>query len=115
MKIKLYHNPRCSKSRAALALLEARNVDFEPIDYLARPLARPELERLLAKLGQPASALVRTGEPEFRQSGLGPDADANQLLDLLAAEPRLLQRPIVETATRACIARPPERLLDLLV
>ena len=66
MKAKIYHNPRCSKSRATLALLTERGVDFEVVDYLATPLSKPQLRELERKLGAPALAMVRTDEPEFR-------------------------------------------------
>lgn len=114
MKIKLYHNPRCSKSRAARALLEARGVDFEIVEYLTHPLGREQLVALLNKLGVNAHELVRKEEASFRESGLTAAADADALIDLLVAQPALMQRPILETATQACIARPPERVLDLL-
>jgi arsenate reductase len=113
MKAKIYHNPRCSKSRAALALLRERNVDVEIVEYLERPPSRATLEQLLRKLGVPPLAIVRTDEPEFRalaDRALGDD----ELLDLLAEHPRLLQRPIVEVGTAARIGRPPEKVLELL-
>lgn len=113
MKAKIYHNPRCSKSRATLALLTERGVDFEVVEYLATPLQKPALRELLRKLGGDPLALVRTDEPEFRahaSRALDPDA----IVDLLAAEPRLMQRPIVELGTKARIGRPPERVLELL-
>ena len=113
MKAKIYHNPRCSKSRAALALLRERNVDVEIVEYLDRPPTRANLEQLLRKLGVPALAIVRTDEPEFRELG-GRGLSDDELLDLLTATPRLLQRPIVEVAAAARIGRPPERVLELL-
>jgi arsenate reductase len=113
MRAKIYHNPRCSKSRATLALLAARGVEIEVIDYLEHPLPRETLVRLLRKLGQPAIALVRTEEPEFAKHGARTLGD-DDVLDLLVALPRLLQRPIVEIGARARIGRPPERALELL-
>lgn len=113
MKAKIYHNPRCSKSRAALALLRERNVDVEIVEYLERPPTRATLEQLLRKLGAPPLAIVRTDEPEFRALS-GRARSDDELLDLLAANPRLLQRPIVEVAAAARIGRPPEQILELL-
>lgn len=115
MKTRIYHNPRCSKSRAALALLQERGVDFEIVEYLQSPPSRATLAALLKKLDEPAMALVRTNEPEFRakhepRTILADDA----VLDLLVEQPRLLQRPIVETDTAARIGRPPERVLEIL-
>lgn len=113
MKAKIYHNPRCSKSRATLALLRDRGVDVEIVDYLATPLSKTALRTLLRKLGGPALSMVRTEEQEFRphaQRALTED----EVVDLLAAEPRLLQRPIVEVGDAARIGRPPERVLELI-
>jgi arsenate reductase len=112
MKAKIYHNPRCSKSRAALALLTERGIDFEVVDYLATPLQKPALQELLRKLGGDPLAMVRTDEPEFRAHA-GRALDPAAIVDLLAAEPRLLQRPIVELGGKARIGRPPERVLEL--
>ena len=113
MNVKLYHNSRCAKSRATLALLEQRRIPFEIVDYLRSPLTLTELEALLAKRGLPARELVRHTEPEFKASGLDLDGDEARLLELLAAEPKLLQRPIVEAGSRARIGRPPEHVLEL--
>jgi arsenate reductase len=112
MKARIYHNPRCSKSRAALALLTDRGVDFVVVDYLATPLSAITLRELARKLGAPALTLVRTDEPEFRAYA-GRALSDDEIFDLLAAEPRLLQRPIVELGDRARIGRPPERVLEL--
>jgi arsenate reductase len=113
MKARIYHNPRCSKSRAALALLTERGVDFEIVDYLAAPLSKSQLRELAQKLGGDPLAMVRTDEPEFRAHS-GRALDGDRILDLLAAQPRLLQRPIVELGAEARIGRPPERVLELL-
>lgn len=110
---RIYHNPRCSKSRATLALLEARNLEPEIIEYLATPPSRTELESLLAALGCTVRDVIRFEEPEFKQSGLTASADEDALIDLLIAHPKLLQRPIVEHDGRARIGRPPERVLEL--
>lgn len=113
MKAKIYHNPRCSKSRATLALLEEHGVAAEIVDYLASPPSRDVLRGLLRKLRAPALNMVRTEEPAF-QAFKGRDLDDEQVLDLLVAHPRLLQRPIVEIGSHARIGRPPERVLELL-
>jgi arsenate reductase len=112
MKTKIYHNPRCSKSRATLALLRERGVDLEIIDYIATPPSKATLRELLRKLGGPALAMVRTEEQEFRPHAQRALTD-EEVLDLLVAEPRLLQRPIVELGASARIGRPPERVLEL--
>jgi len=110
---RIYHNPRCSKSRAALALLESHGIEHEVIEYLVKPLSRADLERLLGKLGCNAAAIVRFNEPEFAQTGLARDASDAELLRAIAATPKLLQRPIVEHGEAARIGRPPEAVLEL--
>ncbi len=112
MKAKIYHNPRCSKSRATLALLRERGVEIEIIDYIATPPSKPTLRELMRKLGVPALAMVRTEDQEFRPHAQRALTD-EEVIDLLAAEPRLLQRPIVELGDAARIGRPPERVLEL--
>lgn len=114
MKARIYHNPRCSKSRATLALLEERGVDFEIVEYLKTPPTTSELEALLTKLGLRARDIVRANEPEFKASGLSLDAPDAELLALVAEHPKLLQRPIVEVGPSARIGRPPEHVLELL-
>jgi arsenate reductase (glutaredoxin) len=112
MKAKIYHNPRCSKSRATLALLRERGVELEIIDYIATPPSKATLRNLWRKLGGPALAMVRTEEQEFRPHAQRALTD-DEVVELLAAEPRLLQRPIVELGNSARIGRPPERVLEL--
>jgi arsenate reductase len=113
MRAKIYHNPRCSKSRAALALLTDKGVDVDIVNYLDTPPSKAALRQLLHKLGAPAMSLVRTDEPEFRPFA-GRSLSDDEVLELLTTHPRLLQRPIVEVGVRARVARPPERVLDLL-
>jgi arsenate reductase len=113
MKAKIYHNPRCSKSRATLALLRERGVDLEIVDYIAAPPSKATLRELMRKLGGPALAMVRTEDQEFRPHAQRALTD-EEVVDLLAAEPRLLQRPIVEIGASARIGRPPERVLELI-
>ena len=113
MRAKIYHNPRCSKSRATLAMLAGRAVELDVVEYLDTPPSKATLRELLHKLGAPALTLVRTDEPEFRPY-TGRSLSDDEILDLLVAHPRLLQRPIVEVGSRARIGRPPERVLELL-
>ncbi|HSC14650.1 MAG TPA: arsenate reductase (glutaredoxin) [Gammaproteobacteria bacterium] len=113
MKAKIYHNPRCSKSRATLALLRERGLDLEIIDYIATPPSKATLRELMRKLGGPALAMVRTEDQEFRPHAQRALTD-EEVVDLLVAEPRLLQRPIVELGASARIGRPPERVLELI-
>ena len=113
MKAKIYHNPRCSKSRATLALLRARGVDVEVIDYIETPPSKDTLRALWRKLGGPALGMVRTEDQEFRPHAQRALTD-EEVIDLLAREPRLLHRPIVELGGAARIGRPPERVLELV-
>lgn len=111
----LYHNPRCSKSRGALELLEARGLAPTVVRYLKTPLDATQLKALLAKLGVSARQLLRTGEDEYKALNL---ADASlteaQLIAAIAAHPKLMERPILETADKAIIGRPPENVLEIL-
>jgi arsenate reductase len=111
----LYHNPRCSKSRGALELLEARGLAPQVVRYLETPPSVAELRELLSKLGIGARALLRTGEDEYKELGL---ADASlsdeQLIAAMAAHPKLIERPILIAGNRAVIGRPPEKVLELL-
>ena len=110
----LYHNPRCSKSRAALALLEERGVEFRVVEYLKAPLDRTALDALSGRLGAPPSDWIRRGESAFQEAGLSPESGDSELLDAIAAHPILLERPIFESGERAVVGRPPERVLELL-
>lgn len=111
----LYHNPRCSKSRGALELLEARGLQPTVVRYLETPPTAAELTALLAKLKLPARNLLRSGEDEYKALNL---ADASlteaQLIAAMAAHPKLIERPILIAGDKAVIGRPPERVLELL-
>lgn len=113
--MKLYHNTRCSKSRGALELLEARGLQPEVVYYLETPPSPAELRELLRMLGTGARGLLRTGEPEYAELGLGdPSLGEDALIDAMAAHPKLIERPVFVHAGRAVIGRPPERVLELL-
>ncbi|MBJ2255191.1 arsenate reductase (glutaredoxin) [Pseudomonas psychrophila] len=111
----LYHNPRCSKSRGALELLEARGLTPTVVRYLDTPLDASQLRDLLSKLKISARQLLRTGEDEFKALNL---ADASlseaQLIDAMAAHPKLIERPILVVGNKAVIGRPPEKVLEIL-
>ena len=117
MPLTIYHNPRCSKSRQTLALLETAGVDFEVVEYLKEP---PSAERLLAiadMLDLPLADLLRRGEPAFRDAASRPDtSDGTALARWLTENPSVLQRPIVvdEDHQRAVVGRPPENVEQLL-
>ena len=111
----LYHNPRCSKSRGALELLEARGLTPTVVRYLDEPLDAAQIQGLLKKLGLSARQLLRTGEEDYKTLHL---ADASlseeQLIAAIAAHPKLMERPILEVGDKAVIGRPPEQILELL-
>lgn len=111
---RIYHNPRCSKSRAALALLQARLPQAQVIEYLRTPPTREELVALLARLGLRAEELVRRGEAVFKEKYAGRTLTEEQWIDALLADPVLIERPIVVVGDRAVLGRPPERVQDLL-
>lgn len=112
---RLYHNPRCSKSRGALELLNERGIQPRVITYLETPPSAEELRDLVRMLGLPARALLRTGEDEYTSLGLA-DASLSDdaLIAAMAAHPRLIERPIFVHGGRAVIGRPPEQVLGLV-
>lgn len=112
----LFHNPKCSKSRGALAVLEERGVDAEVVRYLDHPPGREQLEAIVAGLDDPPAALVRSGDPRFKDLGLakGDYTTAEEVVDLLVAHPELMERPVLLVGARAVIGRPPERVIELL-
>ncbi len=112
-RVTLYHNPRCSKSRATLALLRERDVELEVVEYLDTPLSRRELERLRDRLGRPATEWVRRKESAFAEAGLSAESSEDEILAAIASHPILLERPIAVVGERARIGRPPEQVLEL--
>jgi arsenate reductase len=115
MTITIFHNPRCSKSRKTLALLQARGVEPLIRLYLQDPPDAAEIRSVLRKLGIPARDLLRKGEAEFREQGLGDETlGEDVLIEAMAATPRLIERPIVIAGKRAAIGRPPEAVLDIV-
>ena len=113
-KLIIYHNPRCAKSRAALAILQAHEWPLRVVEYLKEPLSRAELASLKRKLGAGPLRWIRKGEPAYKEAGLNPGSTEDELLDAMAKHPILLERPIVVRGTRAVVGRPPERVLELL-
>jgi arsenate reductase len=115
MTVRIYHNPRCSKSRQALQLLEAHAASPEVVEYLKTPPDASELSRLLDMLGLQPRDLMRKGEKEYKESGADdPGLSRAELIALMVAHPRLIERPIVVRNGRAVVGRPPERVLDIL-
>jgi len=115
MHVTLYHNPRCSKSREALALLQARGITPEVVLYLETPPDSGTLQVLLKKLRLPARSLLRTKEQEYDDLGLAdPTLSDTQIINAIVQHPRLLERPIAVAGERAVIGRPPEAILALI-
>lgn len=113
--IKIYHNPRCSKSRATLALLEENDVSPEIIYYLETPPTSDELKDLLKKLGMGIREIIRTSEPRYGELGLDDESLSEPIVfDIICEHPKLIQRPIVIKGGQAIIGRPPENVLALL-
>ena len=111
MKATIYHNPRCSKSRETLVLLEAAGVEVTVIEYLKTPPSRAELARLYAKAGMTPTQGLRTAEDAAKPlKGASDDA----ILDAMAANPILIERPLVETEKGVRLGRPPEKVREIL-
>ena len=111
---RIYHNPRCSKSRSACALIAENGIAAEVVEYLKTPPSRDELRALLKKLGMQPAELVRQGEAEFKAHYAGRTLTDEEWLDAMVAHPILIERPIVVCGDKAVVARPSERVLELL-
>ena len=115
MNVRIYHNPRCSKSRQTLELLRERGVEPDIVEYLNEPPDAATLLDLAAQLGVSVRELLRTGESEYKEARSEVDAmDEAGLANWLSRHPQVMQRPIVVTAEGARIGRPPEAVLELL-
>lgn len=110
----IYHNGRCSKSRGALELLQEQGIGHKVRWYLAEPLSVKELKALLKKLRMPAVDLVRQNEAYYKEHLQGKELSEEEWLEVLAANPELIERPVVVNGTKALIARPAERVFELL-
>ena len=111
----IYHNPRCSKSRQTLALLEQHGIEPRVIRYLDTPPDAAILRALVNKLGLArAHDLLRTGESEYAEAGLSADAGDAAVIQALVAHPKLLERPVVVKGDQAVLGRPPENVLTLI-
>ena len=110
----IYHNPRCSKSRNTLALLEENGVSPEIVLYLETKPDVAEIKSLLAMLGMSAGELLRRGEQAYKACGLGRDSSDEDILAAMAEHPKLIERPIVVKGDKAVLGRPPENVLALI-
>ena len=112
--LRLWHNPRCSKSRAALALLTEHGAEFETLRYLETPPDPAALDAILSKLDLPAAELARRGEAVWKENGLTQDSPEDAIRALILANPILIERPVAISGGKAVIGRPSENLLTLL-
>ena len=113
MNLKLYHNPRCSKSRQALNLLQERDINFQEIRYLNDGLNRSEIEGLISRYQGSSSDIVRIDEQEYKSNKIDLDVDS-EIIELLLNYPKCLQRPLLDDGHTVVIGRPPENILTLL-
>ncbi len=112
--VTIWHNPRCSKSREALALLEDKHVDAEVFKYLDEALSKEDIKALLKKLCVSARELMRTKEEVYKKLALKDIDDEERLIDAMVANPRLIERPIIVEETRAVIGRPIEKVIEFI-
>lgn len=114
-QIQIIHNPRCSKSRQTLALLGEHKVNVEVVEYLKNPLNQQQLEAIKSKLAIDSYVqMMRVKEAEFKTAGLSKnESSENDFLNAMVEYPKLIERPIVITETKAAIGRPPEAVLEL--
>ena len=111
----IYHNPRCSKSRQTLALIEENNVTPDVVEYLKTPLSANQLKSIVTKLDVSVRDIIRNKEPEYKENGLDDKSlTDDSIYDVLAKTPKLVERPIVVNGEQAIIGRPPENVLELL-
>jgi len=112
--ITIWHNPRCSKSRAAVTLLEEKGIDADIVKYLDEELTAARLKELLSMLGLEPRELMRTKEAVYRELDLKNEHDPDKLIEAMVAHPKLIERPIVIVGKKAVVGRPIEKIVDLL-
>lgn len=114
-KITIYQKPTCTTCRQVYAVLKESGVDFNAVDYYIEPLPKSKLKELLKKMGMPARDLLRTKEPIYKELKLAErQLSDDEIIDLMVRYPDLMQRPIVEKGAKAILARPPERIKEIL-
>ena len=115
MSVVILHNPRCTKSRQTLQLLQDRGIEPEVIEYLKQPPSKTRLKQILKMLDMKPRELMRRKEKEYKALGFDDDAlTQEQLIDAMIETPKLIERPIVINGSRAAIGRPPENVLEIL-
>jgi arsenate reductase len=114
-KVIIWHNPRCRKSREGLEYLKGKGIEFEIFEYLKEGFQPEELARIIRNSGQPLKEFIRTNEKEYRELGLkGRELTVEEFAAIASKYPKLLQRPIVVRGNRAVLARPPEKIDEIL-
>jgi arsenate reductase len=115
MHVKIYHNPRCSKSRQTLQVLKEHDVEPEVIEYLKTPPDKSTLKQILQQLGLSPRELMRQKEAEYKENQLDdPNLTNDQLIEAMLKHPKLIERPIVITDKGVALGRPPEKVLEVL-
>ena len=112
--IKIYHNPRCSKSRLGVAYLEDKNVEFEIVKYLDNPFTIEELTTVLSKLNLAPIEVIRKNEAIWKSDFKGKTLSDAELIEAMVKNPKLIERPIVVNGSKAVVARPTERIDEIL-
>ena len=112
--MKIYHNPRCRKSREAVKYLEDKKIDFEIIEYLKTQITESKMKNLIGKLNINAIELVRRNEKVWKSNYKGGKMTEKKIIEILSNEPKLIERPIIETETKAVIGRPKENIDKLI-
>jgi len=114
MSVTIYHNPRCSKSRQTLALIQEKGIEPEIIEYLKSPPSEVELDQIISKLAVQPEELIRKGEDEFKLYFMEKKLSREETIRLMVKHPKVIERPIVINGNKAIIGRPPEGVLDIL-
>lgn len=112
--IKIYHNPRCRKSREGVQFLEDKNLPFEKVEYLKTPFTHNELASVIDRLNIKPIDLIRKGEKDWKENFKGKDLNDTQVIDAMIQYPKLIERPIVVKNSKAIIARPAEKINGIL-
>jgi len=113
-RVRIYHNPRCTKSRQALELLRERGIEPDVVEYLKTPLSADQVKQLVAMLKIPAHELLRSKEAAYAELGLSKTSSLDEVARAIEQAPVLMERPVVVAGTRAVIGRPTEKVLELL-
>ncbi len=112
--MKIYHNPRCSKSRDSFNLLSEKGLKFEAVEYLKTPLSKDDLVQVLKQLNIPAKDLIRKGEKDYKENFKGKELSEDEWIEAMLEFPKLIERPIVVKGDKAVIGRPLENVIELL-